>query len=54
MSLLMSLRSFFQWMQDQPSSTAIRESLYGYPALLTSHVMSMCLFAGLIIRFFRV
>lgn len=32
-----------------PSSIAIRESINGYPALLTSHVVSMCLFAGLII-----
>jgi len=32
-----------------PSSVAIRESIYGYPALLTAHVIAMCLFAGLVI-----
>ena len=49
MSLLMSMRTLFEWLQDQPSSTAIRESVVFYPVLLTSHVISMCLFAGLII-----
>ena len=45
----MSLRSWFEWVDAFPSSIAIRESLDGYPALLTSHVVTMCLFAGLII-----
>ena len=44
-----SLRSWFEWVDALPSSVAIRESIYGYPVLLTSHVISMCLFAGLII-----
>ena len=43
------LRSVFEWIQALPSSTAIRESLYGYPYLLTGHVVSMCFFAGLVI-----
>ena len=44
----MSLRPLFEVIANQPSSVAIRESIYGYPALLTSHVVAMCLFAGLI------
>ena len=43
------LRSWFEWVDAFPSSVAFRESLYGYPALLTTHVLSMCLFAGLVI-----
>lgn len=48
-SLLMSLRSGFEWVDALPSSVAIRESQYLYSAILTSHVVGMCLFAGLII-----
>ena len=44
----MSLRSLFMWVEALPSSTAIRESTLGYAVLLTSHVVSMCVFAGLI------
>ena len=43
------LRSWFEWVNEFPSSVALRESLYGYPALLTAHVVTMCLFAGLIV-----
>jgi hypothetical protein len=45
----MSIRSWFEYVDALPSSIAIRESIYGYPALLTSHVVAMCLFSGLII-----
>lgn len=45
----MSLRSWFEWVDAFPTSIAIRESINGYPALLTSHVVTMCLFTGLII-----
>ena len=45
----MSVRSWFEWVDAFPSSIAIRESVNGYPALLTVHVVSMCLFAGLVI-----
>ena len=45
----MSIRSWFEWVDALPTSIAIRESIYGYPALLTAHVVAMCLFAGLII-----
>jgi hypothetical protein len=43
------IRSWFEWVEAFPTSTAIRESLNGYPILLTSHVVSMCLFLGLVI-----
>ena len=45
----MFFRSWFEWLQALPSSVALRESIYGYPILLTSHVVSLCLFTGLII-----
>jgi len=43
------MQSFFQWMEALPSSVALRESINGYPILLTTHVVSMCIFAGIII-----
>jgi hypothetical protein len=43
-----TLRVWFEWVDALPSSIAIRESLYGYPALLTTHVIGMAIFAGLI------
>ena len=42
------IRDVFAWMDALPSSIAIRESLNAFPILLTSHVLSMCLFAGLV------
>ena len=45
----MTIKSVFQAIEALPSSTAFRESLNGYPFTLTAHVVSMCLFAGLII-----
>lgn len=47
--MLDSVRVWVEWVDALPSSVAIRESVNGYPALLTIHVLSMCLFAGLII-----
>jgi hypothetical protein len=35
------LRSLFEWADALPSSIAIRESIYGWPYLLTSHAVSM-------------
>jgi hypothetical protein len=43
------LRPWFEWLDAMPSSIAIRESLYGYPILLTAHVVSMAVFAGLVL-----
>jgi hypothetical protein len=41
--------SWFEWLDAFPSSVAIRESVYGYPYLLTAHALSMAFFAGLIV-----
>lgn len=45
----MELRSWFEWVQEFPTSVLIRESIYGYPVLLTAHAVSMAAFAGLIV-----
>ena len=47
--MLMYLRSWFEFVNEFPSSIAIRESIYVYPALLTTHIIGMCVFAGLVI-----
>lgn len=49
LELLVPLRSVFEWLDAFPSSIAIRESQYVYPGLLTSHVVALCWFAGLIL-----
>ena len=45
----MSLRSWFEWMDAFPSSIAMRESLYAFPVLLTIHLISLAMFAGLVL-----
>jgi hypothetical protein len=45
----MSLRSVFEWVDTFESSIWLREAAYSYPVLLTAHVVTMSLFAGLII-----
>ena len=45
----MGLRTAFEWLEATPTSLALRESIYGYPILLTSHVVSMCVIAGLLV-----
>jgi cytochrome b subunit of formate dehydrogenase len=47
--MLFYIRSVFEWVNEFPSSIAIRESIYFYPAVLTTHVVGMCVFAGLVI-----
>ena len=47
--MLMYLRSWFEFFNEFPSSIAIRESIYLYPSLLTTHIIGMCVFAGLVI-----
>ena len=47
--MLMQLRALFEYVNEFPSSIAIRESIYFYPGLLTTHVIGMCVFAGLVI-----
>ena len=46
---MMPLRQLFMWVDTFPSSVALREGAVAFPLLLTIHVVSMCLFAGLII-----
>jgi len=43
------IRSLFLWIDAMPTSIAIRESDYGYAILLTIHVVTICMFAGLIL-----
>lgn len=43
------LRSLFEWVDVLPLSLAWRESLSAYPILLTTHVVSMGLVAGVIL-----
>ena len=45
----MSLRSWFEWVDAFPSSIAMREHLYAFPVLLTIHLISLAMFAGLVI-----
>jgi hypothetical protein len=49
MYTLMTVRDAFEWVDAFATSIALRESTYGYAILLTSHVVSMCLFLGLIL-----
>lgn len=43
------IRSLFLWIDALPSSIAIRESDYGYAILLTVHLVTIVMFAGLIL-----
>ncbi|HIF05412.1 MAG TPA: hypothetical protein EYQ64_00215 [Gemmatimonadetes bacterium] len=45
----MSLRTLFEWVDAFPSSIAMREHLYAFPALLTLHLISLAMFAGLVV-----
>ena len=47
--LLDTLRLGFEWMDSLPSSIALRESQYVYSWIVVAHVLSMCVFAGLIV-----
>jgi hypothetical protein len=47
--MLTSIKTFLDLLQEWPSSIAVRESIYGYTALLSLHVLSMCLFFGLVL-----
>jgi hypothetical protein len=40
--------TFLQWLENTPGSVYIRESLLFYPLVETAHVLSLCLFLGLI------
>jgi hypothetical protein len=47
--MLTSIKTFLDVLQEWPSSIAVRESIYGYTALLSLHVLAMCLFFGLVL-----
>ena len=47
--LLMPLRGLFEWVNEFPTSIAIRESQYFSPYLTVSHVVVMSLVAGLVL-----
>ena len=42
------LLSFFEWLENTGGSIAIRESILFYPLVETSHVLTLCLFLGMI------
>ena len=48
-SLLASIDRLLDLVEALPSSVAIRESINIYTALLASHVIGMCVFAGLVL-----
>ncbi len=44
----MDLHSFFQWLELTSGSVYIRESTIYYPLVETTHVLTLCLFLGLV------
>jgi hypothetical protein len=47
----MSLLPFCQWLADTPGSIALHESLYMYPVVESTHVLTLCVFLGMAIMF---
>jgi len=47
--MLDNLLPWIQWLEDQPWTTSWRESAWGYPAIETSHVVSIVMFAGFVV-----
>jgi hypothetical protein len=45
----MSLQRFCEWLANTPGSIALHESLWGYPIVESTHVLTMCLFLGMIV-----
>ena len=43
----MSLMTFLTWMDNLPSSIALRESTWTYPLVESIHSVGICLFVGL-------
>jgi hypothetical protein len=41
--------TFFKWLDTFESSIWLREATYSYSTLLAAHIVTMCLFAGLIL-----
>ena len=47
----MSLLNFCQWLQDTAISTGIRESIWTFPVVETTHVLGCALSVGLLVWF---
>lgn len=47
-AFLIDLPSYFQWLEGTAGSVAIRESTLLYPIIETTHVLTLCLFLGMI------
>jgi len=47
----MSLLPFCQWLADTSGSIALHESLFMYPLVESTHVLTLCLFLGMAIMF---
>lgn len=45
----MTVLRFFEWLENTPGSVGIRESIWTYPIIETTHVLSLCLFLGMIV-----
>ena len=43
----MSLLPFCQWLADTPGSIALHESVFMYPVVESTHVLTLCVFLGL-------
>ena len=43
----MSLLPFCRWLAETPGSIALHESLYVYPLVESTHVLTLCVFVGL-------
>jgi hypothetical protein len=44
----LNLLPFFEWLEATAGSVAIRESILFYPMVETTHVLTLCLFLGMI------
>src|SRR5438445_11380838 len=47
----MSLLPFCQWLAHTPGSAALHESVFMYPLVESTHVLTLCVFLGLAIMF---
>ena len=45
----MSLLRFCEWLANTRGSIALHESVWGYPIVESTHVLTMCLFLGMIV-----
>ena len=45
----MTVLRFFEWLENTPGSVGIRESIWTYPIIETTHVLSLCLFLGMVV-----